>query len=268
MADQMIINGVPCAKVIPRVNVLGVGVNAINMQFAVDEIADWIHCGEHHYICITGVHGVMESQKDERLRAIHNQAGLVTPDGMPLAWIARLRGYSNVGRVYGPDLMLEICQMSLSQNWTHYFYGGAPGVPEKLCQHLNARFQGLQVAGCFSPPYRQLTECEDEAIIQQINECAPDIVWVGLGSPKQEYWMANHEGKIKAAVMIGVGAAFDFHSGMKKQAPIWMRRIGFEWLFRLATEPRRLWRRYLVNNPTFIGLLILQELGLRKYPLK
>lgn len=256
------------AGCLPRINVLGVGINAINMHTAVREIGAWIAANEKHYVCIRDVHGVMESQRDERLRAIHNQAGLVTPDGMPLAWIARFRGFRDCGRVYGPDLMLEVCRESLAHGWRHYFYGGAPGVAEKLYDRLANRFPGINVVGLMSPPYRPLEEDEDQEIIRQINACSPDIVWVGLGTPKQEYWMADHLGKVQAPVMVGVGAAFDFHSGVKMQAPIWIRKSGFEWLFRLATEPRRLWKRYLVNNPAFMALFLMQELGLRKYPLK
>ena len=251
----------------PRVNILGVGVSAIDMAMALEVIEGWIISREPHYICVTGVHGVMESQRDEDLRRIHNQAGLVTPDGMPLVWLSRLKGFRHVDRVYGPDLMLALCERSVTRGYRHFFYGGAKGVPEQLAESLQRRFPGLQVVGTFSPPFRPLTPEEDREVVRMINEANPDIVWIGLSTPKQERWMASHVDRLTAPVLIGVGAAFDFHTGRKPQAPRWMQRAGLEWLFRLLTEPRRLWRRYLINNPLFITLVVLQALGLRRYPL-
>jgi N-acetylglucosaminyldiphosphoundecaprenol N-acetyl-beta-D-mannosaminyltransferase len=243
---------------IPRVDVLGVGVSAINMDTALEVIDRWITAGVHQYVCVTGVHGVMESQRDETLREIHNAAGLVTPDGMPLVWLSRLNGWRNTSRVYGPDLMLEVCDRSLATGYRHFFYGGQEGVPEQLAERLQKRFPGLIVAGTYSPPFRRLSTAEDEEVVQRINETKPDIVWVGLSTPKQERWMAQHVGRLSAAVLIGVGAAFDFHAGLKRQAPRWMQRNGLEWFFRLLNEPRRLWRRYLVNNPLFVWQTLLQ----------
>lgn len=248
-----------------RVNILGVGVSAINMTMALQIIEGWVAHRESHYVCVTGVHGVMESQRDESLRQIHNQAGLVTPDGMPLVWLSRFKGFRYVDRVYGPDLMLALCEHSVEKGYRHFFYGGAEGVPEQLAAVLQKRFPDLQVVGTFSPPFRPLTPHEDEQITRMINMSNPDIVWVGLGSPKQEYWMADHRARLTAPVLIGVGAAFDFLTGRKLQAPRWMQRAGLEWLFRLLTEPRRLWRRYLINNPLFVALVVLQALGLRRY---
>jgi len=253
-------------KMIPRADVLGVGVSAINMGMALLEIEEWIRAQEPHYVCITGVHGVMESQQDEELRRIHNAAGMVTPDGMPLVWLSRLRGFRHVERVYGPDLMMALCRESEKQGHSHFFYGGAPGVAEKLASRLKSRFPGLRVAGTHCPPFRPLTVEEDQAIVENINAVRPDIVWVGISTPRQERWMAEHVGRLNSSVLIGVGAAFDFHAGLKKQAPRWMQRGGLEWFFRLITEPRRLWRRYLVNNPSFLWLLLLQALG--KQPAK
>ena len=193
----------------------------------------------------------MESQRDDELRRIHETAGLVTPDGMPLVWIAHLLGHSHVERVYGPDLLLACCERSILRGYRHFFYGGAPGVGECLAARLGARFPGLSVAGLFSPPFRPLSADEDGALVDCINAARPDIVWVGLSTPKQERWMAAHVGRLDAPVLIGVGAAFDFHAGVKRQAPRWMQRSGLEWSFRLAMEPRRRWRRYLRNNPAF-----------------
>jgi N-acetylglucosaminyldiphosphoundecaprenol N-acetyl-beta-D-mannosaminyltransferase len=222
------------------------------MSQALSVIDGWIGRRQQHYVCVTGVHGVMESRRDKRLRQIHNDAGLVTPDGMPLVWLSLLHGHGYVERVYGPDLM--------------FFYGGGEGVHERLADSLLQRYPGLRVAGGYCPPFRLLTGEEDKQVAQAINATEPDIVWVGLSTPKQERWMAEHVGQLTAPVLIGVGAAFDFHSGLKKQAPHWMQRWGLEWLFRLASEPGRLWRRYLVNNPLFVLLTLQQALGLKRYP--
>ena len=252
----------------PRVNVLGVGVSALTMDRTLRVIDGWIARGEHHYVCVTGVHGVMESQRDAALRGIHNAAGLVTPDGMPLVWLSRLKGQRSVERVYGPDLMLEVCAQSVSHGYRHFFYGGADGVAERLADRLRARVPGLAVAGTATPPFRLLSAAEEVDVERRINDAGPNIVWVGLSTPKQERWMHAHVGRLDAQVLIGVGAAFDFHAGLKKQAPRWMQRSGLEWLFRLLTEPRRLWRRYLVNNPWFLWSVALQTSGVKRYELE
>lgn len=248
-----------------RVNILGVNVSAINMHDALEVIGGWVSNHEHHYVTITGVHGVMESQRDPAIRAMHNEAGLVTPDGMPLVWVSHRRGFRDVGRVYGPDLMLEVCKASVEKGYRHFFYGGGDGVADLLADKLRERFPQLQIVGTYTPPFRALTAEEDEEIVQRINESQADIVWVGLSTPKQEKWMSAHLGRLNAAAMIGVGAAFDFHAGLKRQAPRWMQKRGLEWFFRLVSEPRRLGKRYLINNPSFVFLITLQELGFRRY---
>jgi N-acetylglucosaminyldiphosphoundecaprenol N-acetyl-beta-D-mannosaminyltransferase len=234
------------------VDVLGVGVTAIDMGQAVAEIARWVAAREQHYVCVTGVHGVMESQRDPELLAIHNASGLTTPDGMPLVWAGRWAGVAGMGRVYGPDLMLALCALAAERGWSSYFYGAAEGVPELLAERLVARFPGLPVAGTMAPPFRLLTPAEDAVVVERINAAAPDLVWVGLSTPKQERWMAAHVGRLTAPVLLGVGAAFDIHAGLLPQAPTWMQAAGLEWLYRLLREPRRLWRRYLRNNPRFV----------------
>jgi len=248
-----------------RVNVLGVGVSAITMAQALTIIDEWIARREAHYVCVTGVHGVMESHRDSSLRQIHNAAGLVTPDGMPLVWLSHLKGFRHVERVYGPDLMLALCEHSLTTGYRHFLYGGAEGVPDQLAANLKQRFPGLQIVGTYSPPFHALSKLEDEWVVEMINQAHPDIVWVGLSTPKQEYWMGAHVGRLTAPVLIGVGAAFDFHAGSKTQAPRWMQRSGLEWLFRLSQEPRRLWRRYLLSNSLFLYNVFLQLTGLRHY---
>jgi N-acetylglucosaminyldiphosphoundecaprenol N-acetyl-beta-D-mannosaminyltransferase len=243
---------------LPNVNILGIRVNGLDMDETIRTIEGWIDRRERHYVCVTGVHGVMESWRDEKLRGIHNNAGLVTADGMPLVWLSRLLGFPGAQRVYGPDLMLAACATSVRRGYRHFFYGGAAGIAQTLVARLESRFPGLRVAGHYSPPFRPLSRREDQTIIEHINSADPEIIWVGLGTPKQECWMSEHRGALKAPVLIGVGAAFDFHAGLKRQAPRWMQRSGLEWLFRLGSEPTRLWRRYLVNNPWFLWLMALQ----------
>ncbi len=244
----------------PRVDVLGVPVSAITMRQAIEAMRVWIADRTPHYICVTGVHGVMESVRDETLRSIHARAGLVTPDGMPLVWLARHAGHRHVTRVYGPDLMLAACAASKRHGWSHFFYGGSIGVGERMVARLRMRYPSLRVAGVYSPPFHPMTATEDEAMVRRINATAPDVVWVGLSTPKQERWMAAHVSRVSAPVLVGVGAAFDFHAGVKRQAPRWMQRSGLEWSFRLMTEPRRLWKRYLVNNPLFLWKIGVQQL--------
>jgi N-acetylglucosaminyldiphosphoundecaprenol N-acetyl-beta-D-mannosaminyltransferase len=251
-----------------KVNILGVGINPITLDQALNIIIGWIERHEENYVCITPAHGIMECQRDNELLKIFNGSGLTTPDGMSIVWILKIRGYQNVSRVYGPDLMEAICRYSSdNRRFRHFFYGGADGVPDKLSEKLQNRFPYLDVVGTISPPFRPLSLEEDEIIINQINSANPDIVWVGISTPKQERWMATHIGRLNAPVIIGVGAAFDFLSGIKKQAPKTIQRSGLEWLFRLASEPKRLWRRY-VEYPKFVILVLIQLLGLKHYPMK
>ena len=244
---------------IPRVNVLGVGISAINMGMAVAELSRWVADREQHYVCVTGVHGVMESQSDPALLRIHNRSGLTTPDGMPMVWAGKRAGADHMSRVYGPDLMLEICSRSAAEGWTHYFYGGREGVPELLERRLQERFPGLDVVGTHSPPFRDLTDAEADEISASINAANPDFVWVGLSTPKQERWMDANIRRLQAPAILGVGAAFDIHAGLLPQAPGWMQRRGLEWLYRMLKEPRRLWRRYLGNNPGFVWRVLRQQ---------
>ena len=270
MDDNLAMRSIPTSAEAgaARVNILGVGVSPINMSMALKQVDDWIRARDGcHYVCVTGVHGIIESQQSEPLRRIHNQAGLVTPDGMPLVWVCRSCGFSQVERVYGPDLMLAICEHGLNKGYRHYFFGGASGTPERLAARLQQRWPALRVAGTYSPPFHVPSASEDEAMILLLNAAQADVIWVGLSTPKQERWMAEHAARLQAPVLIGVGAAFDFHAGLKLQAPRWIQRSGLEWLFRLLTEPRRLWRRYLSNNPRFVALLLMQRLGLRRWSL-
>src|SRR6516165_3327507 len=248
-----------------RVNVLGVGISVLNLGTALDAIVAAVRERRKGYICVTGVHGVMEAQDDPEFRRILNGAFLCTPDGMPMVWAGKLAGHGEMRRVYGPDLMLDVCAWSESSGAKHFFYGGADGVAERLAQKLKEKFPKLNVAGTFTPPFRALNAEEQKRLAEQITAAQPDIFWVGLSTPKQEKFMAEYLPKLDATLMIGVGAAFDFHSGRVKQAPRWMQRCGLEWFHRLCSEPRRLWRRYLRNNPLFVWKFLCQLTGLKRY---
>ena len=250
-----------------RVNVLGVGISVLNLRTALAAIAAAVRERRKGYICVTGVHGVMEAQADPAFKQILNAAFLCTPDGMPMVWAGKLAGHREMGRVYGPDLMLAVCAWSETSGAKHFFYGGADGVAERLAQKLREKFPKLQVAGTFTPPFRALNAAEETRLAAQIAAAAPDIFWVGLSTPKQEKFMAEFLPRLDATLMVGVGAAFDFHSGRVRQAPRWMQRGGLEWLYRLGCEPRRLAGRYLRNNPRFVLKFLGQLAGVKKYPL-
>jgi N-acetylglucosaminyldiphosphoundecaprenol N-acetyl-beta-D-mannosaminyltransferase len=259
-------------EVSDRVNVLGVEISATNVHNSLATIEGLIVRGERCFICVTGVHGVMESQKDEALKAIHNHSGLTVPDGMPLVWAGRIYGYSDIGRVYGPDLMLEVCRASVKKGFTHFLYGGDEGVAEKLKNNLEQKFPGIQIVGVYTPPFRPLNIEEEEDLKNQVAILKPDFFWAGLSTPKQERFMAEYISKLDTKVMIGVGAAFDYHTGRVIDSPDWMKKIGMQWFHRLCQNPRRLWKRYLINNPIFIGKFLKQlykdrKLILRRYRL-
>jgi N-acetylglucosaminyldiphosphoundecaprenol N-acetyl-beta-D-mannosaminyltransferase len=248
---------------VPRYNVLGVGVSALTLAGARDLIVGARGQRGLGYVCLCTVHGLGEARKDPEFRRILNQSWLTTPDGMPVVWM----GPASVERVYGPDLMLAVCEAGRGSGLRHFFYGGNAGVAAELASRLSVRFPGLQVAGFFSPPFRDLSGEELGSLRSQVAAARPDIVWVGLGTPKQERFMAGQGMSLDTALLIGVGAAFDFHAGRVPQAPRWVQRCGLEWLFRLCVEPRRLARRYLTTNPLFIARVAAQKMGFRNYPL-
>jgi len=261
----------PCATIAgavrgPRYSVLGTWVDAVNPPSALQEIEAWLAGGARGYVCVSNVHAVMEALRDEGFRRVYNQAGLIVPDGMPLVWVGRLRGHAGVRRVYGPDLMLQLCERLARLGRSAFFYGGSPGVAAELAERLRGRFPGLSSAGSYAPPFRELSMDEEAEVVRLLNDAGPDVIFVGLGCPRQEKWMAALRERLRAPVLVGVGAAFDFHTGRVPQAPRWMQSAGLEWLFRLGQEPSRLWRRYLVYNPLFIFHVTLQLLGLRRYP--
>jgi N-acetylglucosaminyldiphosphoundecaprenol N-acetyl-beta-D-mannosaminyltransferase len=241
-----------------RAPILGIGISVTTLDEAVSIIEGWIGRGTKHYVCITGAHGVIESRADADLRRIHNEAGLVTPDGMSLVFTARFLGFKSIGRVYGPDLMRRMTELSVAKGYRQFYYGGGTGLAQRLAATLRKRYPDLVVAGTITPPFRPLSPQEDEEDVARINAAAPDIVWVGLSTPKQEKWMASHLHRLNAPVLVGVGAAFDFLAGTKSQAPVWMQRNGLEWAYRLIQEPQRLWKRYAKIVPLFLVLALAQ----------
>lgn len=244
--------------------ILDMRVDATNFGGAVARVLDWADRKESRYVCVATVHMVMEAYDDPTFRQLVNAADLVTPDGMPLVWSLKLLGTRDHERVYGPELTPRLLAAAESANVPVGFYGSAPGVLIHLLERVRQAYPRLQVMYAESPPFRPLTLREDEEVVRKINESGARILFVGLGCPKQERWMAGHRGNVQA-VMLGVGAAFDFLAGTKPSAPRWMQNAGLEWLFRLLTEPRRLWRRYLKHNPRFAFLFILQLLGLCQF---
>ncbi len=244
--------------------VLGVRVDAVQIPDAIVQMERWIQersgC---HYVAVTGMHGVTEAQQDSAFKEILNSADLVVPDGMSLVWLGRRFGFDLARRVYGPELMETFCRAT-GAKYRHFFYGGAPGVSELLARLMEAQ-HGVRVAGTYSPPFRRLTEEEDRAIVSRIQEAAPDVLWIGLSTPKQERWMYAHRARLQVPVLMGVGAAFDLNTGRVRQAPRWIRENGFEWLFRLLAEPRRLWRRYIIGGSSFVWNVCLELTRLRRF---
>jgi N-acetylglucosaminyldiphosphoundecaprenol N-acetyl-beta-D-mannosaminyltransferase len=234
---------------------------------AVEAIDQAIRAKRKGYVCVTGVHGVMEAQRVPELKRIHNASFLTTPDGMPMVWMGKLQGARQMSRVYGPDLMLEVLQMSVARGYTHFFYGGMDGVTEEMSRTLAKRICGLKVVGTYEPPFRPLNETEERQLRTQVAECRPDIMWVGISTPKQERFMAEYLPKLDVTLIIAVGAAFNFFSGRVRQAPRWVQRSGFEWLYRCLHEPR-LWKRYGVIIPRFLLKAAAQLSGLKKYDLE
>jgi N-acetylglucosaminyldiphosphoundecaprenol N-acetyl-beta-D-mannosaminyltransferase len=247
-----------------RFSVLGVQVDAVQIPDVITRIEEWIaRRSASHFIAVTGMHGVVEAQHDEAFKRILNDADLVVPDGMPLVWVGRKCGHPLKRRVYGPELMETFCRVT-STKYRHFLYGGAPGVADNLAQFLHNQ-TGALIAGTYSPPFRPLSSSEDAETVKFIHGAAPDILWIGLSTPKQERWMYDHRKSLHVPAMVGVGAAFDLLTGKVKQAPHWMREGGLEWLFRLRQEPRRLWRRYLIYGSEFAWKASLEALGLKSF---
>jgi len=257
---------IACEDVARSYSLLGVRVDAVQIADTIARMEEWITRRKAcHFVAVTDMHSIMEAQHDDGFKEMLSGADLVVPDGFSLVWMGRRKGFALRSRVCGPELMAAFCEQTAQKGYRHFFYGGAPEVAADLGARFAARFPGLIVAGTYCPPFRLLTPEEDREVAEAIESSRADIVWVGLGAPKQDRWMFEHRKRLSVPVLIGVGAAFDFHTGRVPRAPAWIRDHGFEWLFRLAMEPRRLWKRYLVYGSQFALLVALELLGLKKF---
>jgi N-acetylglucosaminyldiphosphoundecaprenol N-acetyl-beta-D-mannosaminyltransferase len=245
--------------------ILGIGISAVNMETATLQIMDWIRYQAREMVSVAAVHSIVDAQREAQSKLAMQNSGICVPDGMPLVWMLKLSGIKNVSRVFGPDLMLSVCDRMSAKNMSAYYYGGAQGVAEELALKMEETYSGIRTAGTYSPPYRELTELEENQIVEKINSTGADIIWVGLGSPKQEKWMYKFRNQLTAPVLIGVGAAFDYNTGRIQRAPSWIQNSGLEWLFRLLQEPGRLWKRYMRNNPLFLFYIFCEKFGLKKF---
>jgi N-acetylglucosaminyldiphosphoundecaprenol N-acetyl-beta-D-mannosaminyltransferase len=254
-------------EAIPRYNVLGTGISALNLATARGVVLAALAGRRKGYVCTADARVVNLAAGDPVFRARLNASLATTPDGVPLVWLGRWQGFRDVGRVYGPDLLLDLCGATAGTGCTHYFYGGVPGVAEELRRRLTARFPGLRIAGVHAPPFGPLTATDGEVLVRMVAETRPDLFWVGLGVPEREQFMAEFLPRLDTTVMLGVGAAFDLLTGRVRQAPRWIQRSGFEWLFRFCHEPRRLGPRYLRHLPLFALRVAAQLSGLKKYDL-
>lgn len=247
-------------------NVLGVKIGALNMESAIQQLATSLEERRKGYVCLVGVHGVMEAQRDPQLASIYAGAALTIPDGMPTVWVGRWQGHAQMERVPGPDLMFEILRRKELAGYTHFLYGGKDGVAEELRAKIAEQFPWVQIVGTHTPPFRDLLPHEEEALAEQVRSCRPDIVWVGISTPKQERFMRKYLLRLDTTLMFGVGAAFDFHTGRIHDCAEWIKLAGLQWLHRLMQDPKHLWRRYLRNNPAFVWHIVLQLTGWRMYP--
>jgi N-acetylglucosaminyldiphosphoundecaprenol N-acetyl-beta-D-mannosaminyltransferase len=246
--------------------VLGVPIHPLHMKSALARVKEELDNRRSGYFCLTGVHGIMEAQRDAGLAQIYAHATLMVPDGTPTVWVGRLQGFRNMQRVTGPDLMMEVFGHEQFATCRHFLYGGKDGVAEELRERLTGRFPWVQIVGTYTPPFRELTPSEEESLAARIQKLRVDMIWVGISTPKQERFMMHFLPKLEFALMFGVGAAFDFHIGRIKDSPQWVKRAGMQWLHRLIQDPRRLFWRYLRNNSAFLWHIALQLTGLRTYP--
>lgn len=245
---------------VETVNILGVDIAVTTPELTAGRVRQWIAGGDKVYLCFAPVSTLVDCQKDEGYRQVINGAALVNPDGVPVVWVARAKGNKEMHRTCGPDFMSLSLEQSTPDGPRHFLYGGTDTVKDRLLATIRQRWPQAVIAGAIAPPFRASGVMEDPSVIDEINAAKPDILWVGLGSPKQDVWMANHREQLTCPVICGVGAAFDFIAGTKPMAPGWMRANGLEWLFRLSCEPRRLWRRYIVGNTQFLYYLVTKEL--------
>ena len=241
---------------------LGIRVSRVSLVSACEQICQWVSDQQRTYVCVAPISTLVDAQRDRAYAAVINAAGMVTPDGMPVVWLAKFKGCRDIARTYGPDLMRQVCKQAQAQGLRHFFYGSTPETLTKLQQRLTAVYPRLIIAGTYAPSFQPEAQPEQEEIIRQINASMADILWVGLGSPKQDFWMHMHRPLLSTPVIIGIGAAFDFIAGVKPQAPRWMQKAGLEWFFRLCCEPKRLWKRYLIGNSLFFYYMIKDLMGI------
>lgn len=243
-----------------KYQILNLPVSSTNLADSASYILELAHQRKNTYVCALNVHSVTLAQYSKELFEALSRSEMNCPDGMPLVWLGKLGGVSTVSQVRGPDLMMEICKRSVPHGFRHFLFGGKKQVADRLKQKLEESFPGIQVVGTYTPPFRALTELEERHLKSLIDKTKPHLFWVGLGTPKQELFCASYVHRLNAGVMVGVGAAFDIFSGAISDSPVWVRRIGMQWLHRLLQEPSRLWRRYLLLNPLFIFLLLKKKL--------
>ena len=248
-------------------NLLGVQVEALDMEQALAHVKEALFEHWKGHVSLIGVHGIMEAQRSPSLAATYASSILKVPDGMPTVWVGRSQGHKRMQRVAGPDLMLEIFRRKEFAGYTHFLYGGKPGVAEELALGFSRRFPWARIVGTWTPPFRELSESEEEDLIATIGRLKPDIIWVGISTPKQDHFIRRYLPRLETTLMFGVGAAFDFHTGRIKDCADWVKSAGLQWLHRLLQDPRHLWRRYLFNNPAFVWRIVLQLSGLRTYPI-
>jgi N-acetylglucosaminyldiphosphoundecaprenol N-acetyl-beta-D-mannosaminyltransferase len=249
----------------PAAKLLGISVEALNMELALNRIAGELEARRKGYICMANVHGIMEAHRDAELAAIYAGSSITMPDGTPTAWVGRWQGHKAMQRVAGPDLMLEVFRRKEFAGCTHFLYGGEERVAEQLRERFTRRFPWARIVGTYTPPFRDLNAEEEQSLIARIRQLKPDIIWVGISTPRQERFMHRYLHRLDTTLMFGVGAAYDFHTGRIQDAPQWIKTIGMQWIHRLLQDPRRLWKRYLRSNPAFLWHIALQLTGLRQY---
>jgi len=245
----------------PTIDILDIAIHTTCLSQTIQTISQWIQKNQQHYVCVRDVHGIIRCQKDPFLKQIHDNSGLTVPDGIPLVWIGRMMGYNQMGRVYGPDLMKLLCQISVKKGFTHCLYGGKTiAQVQALKQHLEKEYKGIQINGAFCPPFSSFAAFDDNQLLAHLNSNKVDILWIGVGTPKQEYIMAHLKKHTQTNVIIGVGAAFDILLNIQSDAPDWIKLIGLQWLFRAIQNPKRLGKRYIKVVPSFIFLMLRQWL--------
>jgi N-acetylglucosaminyldiphosphoundecaprenol N-acetyl-beta-D-mannosaminyltransferase len=248
------------------VDVLGIHIAPINMEGAIAMLAEALKLHTKGFVCLTGVHGIMEAHRSPDLRSIYSDSLLTAPDGMPTVWMGHWQGHAAMRQITGPDLMIEVLSRPEFASRTHFLYGGKPGVASELKRELNLRFPDVHIIGTYTPPFSDLSSKQENEFVSLIDTLQPDVIWVGISTPRQERFMHHMLPLLNTTLMFGVGAAFDFHTGRIQDCPAWVKRAGLQWLDRLLQDPKHLWKRYLRNNPTFLWHILLQLVGLKHYP--